>query len=74
MVAELLILERPPLFFLGKYYFVLLLQKFLSYIDIQGWADVFGQKFNHLHQELVIEESLLNNIFFINIIYTNDSM
>ena len=34
---------------------------------LQGWADVLRQKFNHQHQEIIIEDVLLNNKFFLNI-------
>ena len=33
----------------------------------QGWAEVFRQNVKHHHQELVIEDILLNNKFCINI-------
>ena len=43
----------------------------LSYIclpcNIQGWAEIFRQNFQHQHQIIVIENVLLNSKFFINI-------
>ena len=42
---------------------------------LQGWAEVFRQIFKHQHQELVIEDVLLNNNYFTkNIKHTNYSM
>ena len=34
---------------------------------VQGWAEVFRQNFKHQHQELVIEDVLLNKKISMNI-------
>ena len=42
--------------------------------QLQGWAEVFRENFNHQHQELVIKDILLRNNFSINFKKTNYSM